>query len=89
MVKNNIRELRKERNLYQKDVAFGIQSDPMTISRYETGEREPRLDMALRLAAFLGVTMDDLFQLESKPKPYTEVTQNDFNHNPPDNSRRL
>lgn len=77
MVINHIREVRKEKNLLQKDLAGGIQSDSMTISRYETGDREPTLEMALRLSAFLSVPLEELFHLETKPMPYTEVMKHD------------
>ena len=64
-VKNNLKAIRKERGIQQADVAKTVLTDARTISRYETGERNPSIEMALRLSGYLKIAMDDLFWLEN------------------------
>ena len=66
-VSNNIKRIRTENHILQRDLANAIQVDRQTVSRYETGRIEPSLEIALRLAAFFKVNMDELFQLEEPP----------------------
>ena len=56
----NIRNLRKEKNLKQMDLAqlVGIKSN--TLSQYETGERVPNIVILKKLANILECTVDDL-----------------------------
>ena len=63
-VKNNLKQLRMERNLQQSDVAEAVMTDARSISRYETGKRNPSLEMALRLAAYLEINVDQIFEIE-------------------------
>jgi putative transcriptional regulator len=64
VVKNNLKEFRRKRGLPQTELAKAVLTDARTISRYETGERNPSIEMALRLSAYLQVAMDELFWLE-------------------------
>ena len=50
-VVNNLKEIRKERSLNQKDLAEAAGTCERTISRIERCERNPSLEMALRLSA--------------------------------------
>ena len=50
----------------QEELAEAIQCSPKTISRYETGERCPSLELALRLAKYLELSMDTLFKLDDE-----------------------
>lgn len=61
-IENNLRMLRKERNLNQEDLAIAIGSSCRTISRIETGERNPSLELALRIAAYLKLPLEEVFQ---------------------------
>ena len=64
MVTNNIKKYRTERHILQSDLAIELNCDKQTISRYETGQREPSLEMALRLAKYFNVSTEELFSLE-------------------------
>lgn len=55
-----LKEIRLNRGLSQKTVAENLNCAPTVYSRYETGDREPSIDMLLKLAAFFGVTVDYL-----------------------------
>lgn len=53
-----LKELREERNINQKDVAQYLNIAQQTYSRYETGEREPNIEMLKKLAKFYKVSID-------------------------------
>ena len=55
-----LRELRESRNLSQQTIADSIGCSSVTYSRYETGQREPSLDMLVELAKFFNVSVDYL-----------------------------
>ena len=65
-VANTIKEARTKKNICQEELAEAIQCSPKTISRYETGERCPSLELALRLAKYLELSMDALFKLDDE-----------------------
>lgn len=54
---NRIKELRKEKGLTIKQVGDGIGVRANTISRYENGKREPKLEIWQKLADFFGVSV--------------------------------
>ncbi len=60
---NHLRESRIEKGLTQKEVADALSISKDTLSRYETGKQDPRLDVAIRLSRFLEVSMDELFDV--------------------------
>ncbi len=55
-----IRNKRIAKSLSQESLAQKIGIDRATISRYETGERNPPLLVAAKIAAALGCTVDEL-----------------------------
>lgn len=57
---DRLRELRKERNVTQQELADDLLITTRTLARYESGEREPRLPMVLDLAAYFKVSIDYL-----------------------------
>lgn len=63
-VKCNLKQIRTERNLQQDELACAVNTDGRTISRYETGERCPNLEMALRLSAYLQLSINEIFELD-------------------------
>ena len=58
--KMNLRFLRKERQLLQKEVAAGLGISRAAYSNYETGARTPDLSMLQRMADFFVVSLDEL-----------------------------
>lgn len=63
-VTNNIRKIRKEKGLYQKDLAVAIGVCPKSICNIEQEKYCPSLEMAMRLAQYLEVSMETLFSVE-------------------------
>lgn len=62
-----LKELRKERKLKQTDVADVLCCSQGVYSRYESGEREPPLDIIKKLADFYSVTLDYLMGIDTEP----------------------
>lgn len=55
-----IRELRKERDLTQLQLAIRAGITPTALARIEAGTADPLLKTAKRIADVLGVKVDDL-----------------------------
>lgn len=58
----NLREARARAGLTQEGLALATGLDIGNISRYESGEREPRISMVAKLAHGLGVDPRDLVE---------------------------
>jgi putative transcriptional regulator len=65
-VVNNLKTIREQHNLNQEELASGAGATRESIGRYERGERNPSLEMALRLAAYLNMTVEELFHLDKE-----------------------
>ena len=65
-----IRDLREDRDLKQYTLAEYLMCDQSLYSKYERGERELPLRLALRLAEYYGVSVDYLVGLTDEPSPY-------------------
>lgn len=57
---------RRERGLYQKDVARKIGIHPQTYHEKETGKKQFTIREGLMLAKMFGCTLNDLFQSEDE-----------------------
>ena len=60
----NIKKLREERGLLQKEVANAVDVHPSNYSKMEKGERDISIEVADKLARFFGLTLDQLVHLE-------------------------
>ena len=59
-MKTKLLELRKSKNLLQREVAFACGITTAAYGSYEKGDREPTLETLSKLADFCGVTVDEL-----------------------------
>jgi transcriptional regulator with XRE-family HTH domain len=57
----NIRRLRRERDLTQEDFAAVMAVSPQAVSRWERGETLPDVSLLPGIAMYFGVPLDDLF----------------------------
>ena len=57
--------LRKERNVTQTELAEYLFLAPQTVSRWEVGSGTPEISLLPRIAAFFGVSIDELFGVTS------------------------
>ena len=60
MFSQNLKRLRDQRELKQREVAEGIGTDRRQISKWETGRAEPDLRSLCLLADYFGVSVDYL-----------------------------
>lgn len=65
-----IRDLREDRDLKQREIAELLLCDQSLYSKYERGEREIPLHLAVQLAEFYGVSVDYLVGLTDETAPY-------------------
>ena len=63
----NLKYLREQKGLSQKDFSADMGLSRATVGNWETGERKPDIEMIIRLAEYFGVTLDDLVLRDLKP----------------------
>lgn len=70
----NIKELREQEGVSQKQLAEAVRLAQNTLSQFETGKREPDLSTTQRIADYFGVSVDYLLGRNDKKRP-TPVTE--------------
>ena len=68
----NIRALRKERGMTQKELAEKLDISDKTISRWESGVQLPEASLLPAIAESLGVSIDALYGIENQPSDASE-----------------
>ena len=63
-----LREIRKSRGISQLKLAMDLNMNQNTISRYETGEREPGISDLIKIADYFDVSIDYLVGRGNEPK---------------------
>ena len=63
-----LKEIRKSRRISQLKLAFDLNTNQNTISRYETGEREPGIAELISLADYFNISVDYLLERTDNPK---------------------
>lgn len=58
-----LKELRKARRITQLKLAMDLNLTQNTVSRYETGEREPGIAELVRIADYFHISVDYLLSL--------------------------
>ena len=66
----NLRSIREDNDIKQKDIAKYLHVSQNTYSQYETGARQPSLEMLIKLAEFYFVSVDYILGLTDNPEPY-------------------
>lgn len=62
----NLKALREEKGLLQKEVANVVDVHPSNYSKMEKGERDVSIEVADKLAKFFGITLDELVHMNGK-----------------------
>lgn len=62
-----LKELRKKKGISQLRLATDLNTTQNTISRYETGEREPGIEELLKIADYFNVSVDYLLGRTDDP----------------------
>ena len=66
MIGNKLKEYRENRNMTQKEIAEALGVEPATVSKYESGLLEPKIDSLKKLAEIFDVTVDELLKDENE-----------------------
>ena len=80
-VKNQLKEIRKLRNYSQSNLAIAVDVSDKSIRNVELDRNLPNLFTALRLAAYLGVSVEDIFSLETvNPNEGRDANESDISN---------
>lgn len=75
---NAIKKYREAAGLKQAEMAEAIGISTMTLSRYESGTREPRATELLKMSELFGCTVDELLgKNPTQPLPHVQPEQGD------------
>ncbi|UYP44282.1 hypothetical protein NEF87_000567 [Candidatus Lokiarchaeum ossiferum] len=67
-MKNQVKELRMEKNITQQELATAVNVSRQTISYIENGEKSPNIIVALKIAEYFRMQVDEIFELESSDR---------------------
>ena len=62
-----LKEIRKAKGISQLKMAMDLNTNQNTISRYETGEREPGINELIKIADYFNVSVDFLLERTNNP----------------------
>jgi DNA-binding XRE family transcriptional regulator len=72
MVKNRLKEILSDRGIKQVWLAEKVGIDKRTLSNIISNKYNTSLDVALKIAYVLDLTVNEIFELEDIEKVYTE-----------------
>lgn len=62
-----LKQIRKAKGISQIKLAMDLNTNQNTISRYETGEREPGISELIKIADYFNVSIDYLLERTDNP----------------------
>ena len=65
-IAKNIKRLREEKGLMQKEIASAVGVHPSNYSKMEKGEREFSIEVIDKLAKYFGLSIDELVHMNGK-----------------------
>ena len=65
-MKNNIKKLRSEKAISQKQLAEYLNVSRQTINAIETGKFDPSLTLSIKITRFFKKNLEEIFILEEK-----------------------
>lgn len=65
-MKNNIRKLRNEMKISQKDLAESLNVSRQTINAIETGKFDPSLTLTIKITRFFNKNLEEIFIMEKQ-----------------------
>lgn len=63
-----LKEIRKSKKISQLKLGMDLNMNQNTISRYETGEREPGINELIKIADYFNISVDYLLERTNNPK---------------------
>lgn len=79
--KEQLKEKRKEKGLYQRQVAQLLNTKLYNISNWEQGRTEPSIDDLRKLCIVYNISADELLEIETAEERKKVVINNSFNNN--------
>ena len=61
---NNLKSLRKIKNVSQNDLANALSVSRQTVNSIENGKFDPSLTLAIKLTKYFNVSIDEIFKYE-------------------------
>ena len=65
-MKNNIKKLRSELKISQKDLAESLNVSRQTINAIETGKFDPSLTLTIKITRFFNKSLEEIFLMEKQ-----------------------
>ena len=65
-MKNNIKKLRNEMKISQKDLAEFLSVSRQTINAIETGKFDPSLTLTIKITRFFNKSLEEIFIMEKQ-----------------------
>ena len=65
-MKNNIKKLRNEMKISQKDLAEFLNVSRQTINAIETGKFDPSLTLTIKITRFFNKNLEEIFIMEKQ-----------------------
>lgn len=62
-----LKEIRKSKGISQLKLAMDLNTNQNTISRYETGEREPGIVELIKISDYFNISIDYLLERTDNP----------------------
>lgn len=63
-----LKDIRKAKGISQLKLAIDLNTSQNTISRYETGQREPSINELIKIADYFNISVDYLLERTNNPK---------------------
>ena len=63
---NNLKSIRKQQNIHQKDLATAIGVSPKIVYKWENGSATPSIRAVLLMSRFLNIPIDSIFSIEDE-----------------------
>jgi putative transcriptional regulator len=65
-LKNRLEELRKQRGIKQEELADSVEVSRQTIGSLENGRYNPSIVLAIKIARFFGMAVEEIFIYEEE-----------------------
>lgn len=65
---NNLKSIRKQHNIHQKDLAAAIGVSPKIVYKWENGSATPSIRAVLLISHFLNIPVDKLYSIDDELK---------------------
>ena len=65
-MKNRLEEIRKQRGIKQEELADAMKVSRQTINSLENGRYNPSVILAIKLARYFGMNVEDIFLYEEE-----------------------